>query len=298
MVGTAAHWQARGISRRQLRTLLGAGELVRLRYGEYATRQAMDWAGDNPRRRHVLHVYAAMDSVGRGAVASHQSAAVMHGLDLLDNPGNVATLTFPPGSGRTGPRSRGIRCYAAALPARHVSRMYKVAVTSVERTVVDLARSLPFMAAVVVTDSALHADLVSRPGLMKVVTECAGWPGVSRAGQAIAFADPRAESVLESCGRVIIHEHGLEPPEPQVTIRGPGYSYTVDLYFPRHKTIVEFDGMVKYETRKDLQHQFRRDTVLRDAGYKVVHVTWRELFQTPELVIERIRKAFSARSSL
>jgi very-short-patch-repair endonuclease len=38
----------------------------------------------------------------------------------------------------------------------------------------------------------------------------------------------------------------------------------------------------------------RRAIVLRDAGYKVVHFTWRELFESPETVINRIRKALAA----
>ena len=41
-----------------------------------------------------------------------------------------------------------------------------------------------------------------------------------------------------------------------------------------------------------------RDIRLRDAGYKVVHFTWSELFGTPERVIARIRAAFAAPSSL
>lgn len=40
--------------------------------------------------------------------------------------------------------------------------------------------------------------------------------------------------------------------------------------------------------------KFRRDRVLRDAGYKVVHFTWRELFESPGVVIDRIRKALAA----
>ena len=40
--------------------------------------------------------------------------------------------------------------------------------------------------------------------------------------------------------------------------------------------------------------QFRRDRLLRDAGYKVVHFTWRELFESPKTVIDRIRKALAA----
>jgi very-short-patch-repair endonuclease len=58
--------------------------------------------------------------------------------------------------------------------------------------------------------------------------------------------------------------------------------------------IAEADGLVKYNDRGDLLAERERDHLLREAGYTVVHFTWRELFQTPEVVIARIRKALAA----
>jgi very-short-patch-repair endonuclease len=52
--------------------------------------------------------------------------------------------------------------------------------------------------------------------------------------------------------------------------------------------------MAKYEEPGRARDQIRRDRLLRDAGYKVVHFTWRELFDTPEVVIARIGRAFAA----
>lgn len=282
------------MSERQLRTLVRAGELIRWRHGSYVTRTAVEWARDNPRRQHVLHVYVAMDSIRSGAVPSHQSAATMHGLKLLGDPGNVVTLTLPPEKQRSGHERPDVILHAAALPRRHLGRMYRVPVTSGQRTVVDLARTLPFMDAVVVADSALNADLAAKSELLAVLEACKGWPGTRQARRAIDFADGGAESPLESCGRVVIRERGIEAPQVQATIRAGRFEYTVDLYWARHKTIVEWDGLAKYEDSKDLESQFARDRVLRDAGYKVVHATWKELFGDPGLVIERIRKAFAS----
>jgi len=50
-------------------------------------------------------------------------------------------------------------------------------------------------------------------------------------------------------------------------------------------------GWSSIMTGSDPIAQFERDRLLRDAGYKVVHFTWRELFDTPEIVIARIRQA-------
>lgn len=296
VVGTRGHWLARGISPQQLRTLINSGALVQLRYGSYATRAAMEWARDNPRRSHVLHVFAAMDRVGRDTTASHESAAVMHDLALLRRPVDTVALTCPPGQRRSGKRP-GIAMYAAALPPGHQARMYQVPLTNPMRTAADLARTLPFMEAVAVVDSALNKELAAKSEILGIIEKCARWPGARQARRVLEFAEPGAESVLESCGRVILSEHGVERPQVQATLRGSGFSYCVDLYWPRYKTIVEFDGLMKYKAPKDLRNQFQRDRVLRDAGYQVIHVTWHEIFRTPDLVVKRILTAFAATTS-
>ena len=110
----------------------------------------------------------------------------------------------------------------------------------------------------------------------------------------VDFANPGAESALESCARVVFHEHGLEAPELQFTVTGLGFRYSVDFYWPEHRVIAEADGAIKYSDQHAAIRQLKRDQQLRDLGYKVVHFTWRDLFQDPAAVIARIRKAFAS----
>lgn len=291
---TAAQWRAAGASAKRLRSLTRSGDLVQVRRGVYATKSAVGWAADDPQRCHALLVIAVMAAVGRGAVASHRSAAVIHGLDLLERaPHDVVTLTGPLSRAANRP-SAGIVFHIAALPPAHVSKCLGIAVTTCARTVVDLARTAPFMQAVVVADSALRLGKASKPELLQVAEACARWPGVAQAREAIAFADERAESVLESCARVVFDRYRLEAPQLQVTFRGAGFVFRGDFYWARHRTIAEADGMAKYEDPSRARDQIRRDRLLRDAGYKLVHFTWRELFETPDMVIARLRRAFAA----
>jgi very-short-patch-repair endonuclease len=294
-VRTTARWRAAGLTAAQMRSLLRSGDLVRVRHGVYATRSAVAWATGDPRRRHVLRVLAVTTSVGLDVVASHHSAALIHGLDLLTPaPADVVTLTGPSSRRSNRPGSAGIVFHAAALPAEHVIKCLGTSVTTVARTVVDLGRTLPFKDAVVVADSALRLGKSDKPELLRVADACARWPGVARACRAATFADERAESVLESCARAVFAERGLEAPELQVEFRGEGFVFRGDFYWARHRTIAEADGMAKYEDPGRARDQLRRDRLLRDAGYKVVHFTWRELFETPDAVITRIRKAFAS----
>src|ERR1700677_3205154 len=184
MVASRDHWLAMGVSAHQLRTLVASGDLTRLRNGSYATRRDIAWAEDNPRRAHVLLVYAAIDRFGRQATTSHESAAIMHGIDLFRHPGDTVSLTLPPGS-RSG-RKPGVIVRTATLPPGHVTTMHRrLPVTSPARTVADLARTLPLMEAVVVADSALHADLASKPEVLGALKTCSHWTGVNRARQVI-----------------------------------------------------------------------------------------------------------------
>jgi hypothetical protein len=291
-VGTAAQWRSAGVTPAQIRSLVRHGYLVPVRRGTFATRPAAAAAENDPRRAHALQVAAVRASVGRDAVGSHHSAALIHGLDLLTWPSpELVTLTCRPPLRRRSRATAGVLFRAAELPDAHVTKACGTQVTTPARTVVDLARALPFMESVVVADSALRAGRTTREELTDVCDHCARWPGIGQARHVVAFSSELAGSVLESCARVTFDAFGLEPPELQVTVRGQGFLFRADFCWKRHKTIAEADGLAKYSTAEDMLAQFRRDRLLRDAGYKVVHFTWRELFGTPALVIARIRKA-------
>ena len=295
-VAGIAEWHAAGLTRAELRSLVRSGALVRVWPAVYATRPAVEWAKASPGRGHALLTMAARAALGEDSVVSHHSAALIHGLDLFPAASVPVTLTRPPTRRCNRAKSDGVVFHAAELPADHVTTLLGVRITTVPRTVVDLARVSSFMSAVVTADSALRADakradFTSKEALIAACDACAGWPGNRQARRAVEFSDPRAESVLESCARVIFHEHGLDPPELQFTVTGPDFRFSVDFYWAEHRLIVEADGGIKYSDPQRAVRQLERDQRLRDLGYKVVHFTWRELFQNPAAVIERIRGA-------
>lgn len=298
-VASVAEWHAAGLTQAQLRSLARSGDLVRVWHGVYATRAAIEWTEASPARGHALLAMAARSALGEDSVVSHHSAALIHGLDLLPAASGLVTLTRPPTRRCNRAKSDRVVFHTAELPAGQITTLLGVRVTTVPRTVVDLARVSSFMSAVVTADSALRpdarrADFTSKEALIGACDACAGWPGNRQARRAIEFSDPRAESVLESCARVIFHEHGLEPPELQFTVTGPDFRYSVDFYWAEHRVVAEADGKMKYSDPQRAIRQLERDQRLRDLGYRVVHFTWREIFQNPGAVIERIRRAFAS----
>jgi hypothetical protein len=268
------------------------GELVRIGWGYYATADLAELIPALPGGRLFLPAAAAVAGLGPGAAVSHQTAALLHGLSLLGPPPDVLTITRPPGAGsRSG--KPGVRVHSAALPAEHVGGRLGVPVTTVPRTVIDLARALDFRAGVVVADSALQQKLTSTKELAAVIAACPRWRGVRTATQVVGFADGRAESPLESLARVAFHDCGLPPPELQAVVTAAGeFIARVDFMWKQFQTVAEADGAAKYQDKSRASYEFRRDARLRDAGLEVVHFTWKDITTDADAVASSIRRAF------
>jgi hypothetical protein len=203
-------------------------------------------------------------------------------------------ITRAPGDrgGRTG--RPGVLVHVAALPAGHVVSHSGVPLTSVPRTVIDLARVLPFGEGVAVADSALRAGLTSKTALAAVIADCPRWPGLQRAREVTAFSDARSESVLESLSRAVFGQAGLPPPDLQVWVGDDGEVIgRADFLWRRYRTIGEADGAVKYQNPARARAQLERDARLRAAGYEVVHFTWAQITRAPAQVVDSVRLAFS-----
>jgi predicted transcriptional regulator of viral defense system len=293
-LATRAELAEAGYSSGRIRTQLLAGAIVQLSRGVYATRDLAEAAAGHPAREHALIATAAIRRIGSGVVASHQSAAIIHGLAMMARPprGEVR-LTRPVRGSRSQSARAGVHLHNAELPPDQQTSALGVPLTSVSRTVVDLARMLPFAAGVVVADSALHDKKTTRAELSAVHRACSRWPGALRAQQVVGFSDHRSESVLESIARVAFGDQGLPPPKLQAWVGGEYATIgRVDFFWPEHGTVAEADGAMKYTTPGVTISQFSRDESLRDAGFEVVHFSWHQIVTVPWQVADSIRAAF------
>ena len=282
-----------GWSDEELSRLVRAGELERLRRGAYV-------AGTLPADVAAVHrllVEATLPGLRRPAVVSHQSAAVLHGLPLWDTPLNRVHVTRPGGWNDVG---RVLRVHVADLRDDEVARVDGMAVTNPLRTALDLARSLPYEAAVVTLDAALHAKLLTKADLQARPFDIVGTPGSRAAARAVAFADERSESVGESRSRVILHRWGLPPSDLQIPVlRGDA---RVDFVWEEQRLVGEFDGRVKYgrllrpgqDPGDAVFEEKRREDEIRDEGWGVIRWVWAEL-AVPHRLAARVRRALDRR---
>src|SRR5690606_2506218 len=149
-------------------------------------------------------------------VFSHQSAAVLWQLPALGPLPDRAHVTVSPQQG-----GRSTRAMARHSSERFVSpvEIGGLQVTPLARTIVDLAATLPFPAAVVAADAALRRTRFpstgvprSRISVTDLQHEHARLPlrhGAAKAWEVIAFADARAQLPGESLSRVSMLRAGV-----------------------------------------------------------------------------------------
>lgn len=281
---------AAGVTDAELRGRRRRGTLDTLRPGAYLAGPAPPGAP----ARHLLAARAALPRLKVDTVLSHTSAAVVHGLPLwaVDLDRVHATRDRPSGARHSGV----VQLHAAALEPDDVVLVDGLLVTSVARTIADLARMLPFEAALVPADAALFRRLLTRDALAAAVDRGAHRPNNGAARRVAAFADGGAESPGETRSRVAIRRAGLPPPVLQFRVAG----MRTDFAWEEFRTVAEFDGKVKYgrllrpgqEPGDAVFDEKVREDALRDLGFQVVRWIWAELdrFDVP---VARLRRAFA-----
>jgi hypothetical protein len=287
-----------GYTYEEVQREVARGRWVRLRRGVYAERAVVEAAGGDPVARHRLECAAVLVRLGGRPVVSHASAARLGGLVVPSSHPEVVRLT----DDVQWRRGRGYDVARATLPLSDVRAMGAFRVTAPARTLVDCARGWALEDAVVAMDAALHAELLSHRELTAAVLAETHWVGIGDAARAAGLADGRAESPLETLGRLRIVGSGLPSPELQVEIRDArGLVGRVDAWYEEAAVAVEFDGLVKYEDPRDgrsparvLWDEKRREDRLRDLDIRVVRVVRADLGPAWERVCARLASLLAA----
>lgn len=116
--------------------------------------------------------------------------------------------------------------------------------------------------------------------------------GTSRPGRVVDLVDGRIESAGESRCRWLFQVLGMPVAEPQVRLSLPsGREARVDFLFRGQRTVVEFDGLAKYQDRRHVIDEKLREDGLRRLGYQVVRIAWGDLSR-PALIRSKLEAAF------
>lgn len=261
-----------GSADRSIRRRFERGELVRVRNGVYLPRETWDQLDFDARYR--ARVFAAAHAVHYGRQFSHDSAAALWRLPSLgpwSNSLHVSALVA------AGDRSPAGLIRHNAQPDPFPVDFSGARVTSLARTVVDIARTEPFARAVCMTDDALRTPedgdfrfrmaqpAISKDELLAVFDTLGPTWGLARARKVVSFSTGKSGSVGESVSRVNFATLGLPSPELQVPFFDEdGFIGEADFYFPEVDGIGEFDGEVKYRDQRYLRGQLPHDVLMAE----------------------------------
>ncbi|WP_157502388.1 hypothetical protein [Leucobacter celer] len=204
---------------------------------------------------------------------SHLSAAAIWGIPIYwTSRGQMERVHVTTSPARRGTSSAPVLQHLADVPDEDICEVEGLRVTSLARTVIDLARWAPAETAIGCADAGLRRLFgVTRDQDLGAVDEwrerelamlgtMRGGRGVARARWLLRIADPRADSVAESVSR--LHLVRLRVPhEIQVHVVGPdGENFWLDFFFVGQRTFGEMDGRVKFA-----DPEFRRGRTLEQV---------------------------------
>jgi predicted transcriptional regulator of viral defense system len=294
-IAAIAHRQFGVFSRRQALESTAGRSLVRRRVvaglwvpvadGVYRLREF-------PGSWHAALMTAVLATSGP-AVVSHEAAAAMHGLATF-RPGRVV-VTIRHGAGR---QRRGVTVHQLDdVASEHVTRLDGIPVTTIARTVIDLAAVCRRGRVAHVVDELLADERGTIEQLCSCFDSVArhGKPGLATLRVVLASHSPGyvpPQSKLERLLLRVLAAGGLPRPCLQYPFPGrrPGEG-RVDAAYPEAKLIIEVDGRRWHTRRKDFAVDRGRDNEATLAGWRTLRFTWSELTKEPASVVDAVRAA-------
>ena len=269
-VVTRAQLLAAGFGRAAITSWVRSGRLYPLHRGVYS----VGYISSSPYTR----MMAAVLACGPGSAVSHLSAAALWQIAGL-LPGRVdVTATYR--HSRQGVVFHRTR----RLSAGDVTTRNKIPVTTLARTLVDLASTLDGRALTRALNEARIKHRLTDATLRRTI---AALPRRAGAAKLRALLDPHdapTRSALEDRFLELVERHGL--PRPEVNQRVGGYE--VDMLWREARLIVELDGRRYHDTR--FEEDRERDAELTANGYRVTRVTWRRVVESPAREAARLAR--------
>lgn len=283
-----------GVELERLRRLARAGFLQTVFKGVYRVKGApQTW---------MQMLTAAVWALGHTAVVSHAAAARIWRLDGFS--GDIIEVTV--GRERRG-RAIPVAVARANIPV-HTTQFRLpedtvnrdgLPVTSVERTIVDLARAgVDIGRLEQAIDSAVRLGLsdVDRIAERVACVKGSGRWRVARLDSLLATAG--GHTFLERRFLKVMRQAGIPLPTPQVVHRKGGrFVARVDFLFEAEGVVVEVSGGRGHSSPSDRAKDARRRNDLQRMGRLVLEYTYEQVTQREDWVVKTVRDTLSERGA-
>ncbi|MCW2990851.1 MAG: hypothetical protein JWM73_1445 [Solirubrobacterales bacterium] len=260
-----SRWAAKGLLYREFRGVY--------RFGHRAP---------SPQARYLAAVLAC----GPGAVISGRAALWLYGL--------LRGAAPPPEViARTDRRHPGILVHRAGLGPADAGRHEGIPVTTVARTLVDVAGDLPMDALALLCHQAQVRYRLTAAAVDAVLARRPRAPGVARLRAILHGDHPLTLSRMERGFLAWLRAHRFPLPATNVGI-DRGY---VDCRWPEHRLTVELDSYRFHGTRHAWTQDLRRDRAARARGDRHRRYTWADIFEDDTEMLRELDALLPRRGS-
>lgn len=303
---TTGQANAAGLSHRVLTRLVRHGLVLRTGHGVYRKPAEEPAAAPVWVSRSEEHRSRCAELLLRrpGHAISHLSAALVHGLPVTLSGANLVEATSVERAAQSR-REGGVLIHHCDSLENETVTIGGLRVTTLARTLADVARQHPFPVSVPLLDAAGRSGAVDLRDVEGVLAGQVRWTGRRRGFGALSLADIRRESWLESHSFVVLHVMGLPMPVPQVEVYDEERRFVgrLDGLLREDGVALECDGAAKYTANGDLSddvrslvtrelmEQNRRQLRLESLGLAVVRWTTPDITLAPDRVLAEIQRA-------
>jgi hypothetical protein len=222
-----------------------------------------------------VDLHAAILSAGPGAVASHGAAA-----ELRSFPGfRDGAVELSVRSTRSPEVEGAVIHRKCVLPSGHVEQFEGIPVTTVARTIFDLAGTVHPGRVERALDTCLARRLVTRSALQAVFDSLAkrGRTGTALMRRLLAARGPAyvaPASGLERRFLEILEDANLPVPDREIEVGGAdGWGGRVEFVYRDARLLIEIDSRTYHSSLLDLEADRARDNRLMAAGWRMLRIT-------------------------
>jgi very-short-patch-repair endonuclease len=275
--GVVARWQLTllGFGKNPLQDRIDSGLLKPLHAGVYAV--------GHTKLTPNGYFLAAVLAFGPRALLSHRSAGVLW--DLLTSRQIKVDVTTHVSAQRTTKRIKAHR--TRVLDPEDWTIVDGIPVTSVARTILDLAAILRPDALLDVIDSVVRAELFDLAALERAIQRTPNRRGVKKL-QAL-LADYRGAPDLRSNFERRFRQRLRATPElPEALYNVDVAGYKADVYLPQFKLVIELDSRGYHLTPRAFESDAVRDAARLKKGIATLRVTDKRFDADPDAVIDDV----------
>lgn len=262
------------VSRAMVLAAGGSDDLIsaRVRRGWWTALHAGVYRIGPPTNSWMERLEAGLLACGEGAVVSHRAAWRLWDLDGLST--RLVEVTVPY---TNAPVPEGVLRHRTR---RRIEAAYRhgLAVTPIERTLLDVAPLVPVVVLAKGVDSAIRQEVTSHADIARTLAEKGG-RGVRGTGKLLSVIDWSERSGPTGSPAEVelltgMRRNGIPEPTPQWEVAATsGQTYRVDFGWPDLLKGVEVDGYDAHAGRENLERDLKRQNALLDAGVQLRRFT-------------------------